>query len=129
MAKSRTDELRETKNAESAIRSLYDKFKRVDTRYGGCPDLYSKETRALKKKIKSRKDELEKDPKLVKLEKELTTESCRIAKLANDQRDRVDELLRQLQVRGLSPDLLDQIELMSEMKPAYVEECSCDDED
>lgn len=127
---SKTAEAKKVKDVESAIRSLYDKFKDPSTsRYGGCPDIKTKETVAIKKKIAKRRKELDDDKQLNQLEKDLKAEQCKVIAAAKAQHDRVDELLRKFQVRGLSPDLLDEVEAMSAEKPAYVELCGCDDED
>lgn len=127
---SKTSEAKQLKDVESAIRSLYEKFKDPSaSRYGGCPDIKTKETVAIKKKIAKRRLELENDKQLKQLEKELKVEQCKVIASAKSQHDRVDELLRKFQVRGLSPDLLDEIETMSGEKPAYVELCGCDEED
>lgn len=127
---SKTAEAKKVKDVESAIRSLYDKFKDPSTgRYGGCSDIKTKETIAIKKKIAKRQSEINNDKVLKQLEKDLKAEQCKVIAAAKSQHERVDELLRKFQVRGLSPDLLDEVEVMSGEKPAYVEMCGCDDED
>lgn len=128
MAKS--DEKKAASNVESAIRSLYEKFKNPETgRYGGCVDIKTKETVAIKKKIKEREQELANDTKVKKLQAELKKIQCDTVLAMKKQHDRVDEMLRKFQVRGISPDLLDEIDEMSKEEPAYVENCGCDVED
>ena len=126
----KADEKKHASNVESAIRSLYEKFKSGESgRYGGCVDVKTKETAALKKRIAEREEELSNDAKLKKLKAELKKLQCDTVMAMNAQHQRVDEMLRKFQVRGVSPDLLDEIDEMSKEEPAYVENCGCDVED
>ena len=127
MAKSNDQKIAD--NLEAAIRSLYYKFKDPEIRAGYCRDVTSKEIVALKKQIKKRTEQLAKDPELAKLNNQIKAERCRIANAAKVQHERVDDLLRKFQVRGVSPELAEEVERMSNEKPAIVESCFCDDND
>lgn len=122
-------EKKQASNVESAIRSLYSKFKDLSGSRFSCVQVNTKEIEAIRRKIAKRKKELDADKQLKALEKELKDESCRVILAAKAQHERVDGLLRKLQVRGVSPDLLDEVEALSNEKPAYVEVCECGSDD
>lgn len=123
------DEKKRAANVESAIRSLYDKFKDPSANRYSCSDLKTKEIKTIKKKIDKRQKELDADKQLSSLKKELKDETCKVMKAAKYQHERIDELLRKFQVRGVSPDLLDEIDDLAKQKPVFVELCGCDDGD
>lgn len=125
---SKSDDKKQANNLESAIRSLYSRFKDVSYTRHGCSTLNTKETAAIKRKIAKRRKELDADKVLCELQRELKKEQCRIVLAAKAQRDRVDALLRKFQVRGVSPDLMDEVEALSAEEPAYVEVCDCGDD-
>ena len=121
---SKTSEDKRARKVEESIRSLYDLFKDPSGR--GCYNIQTKATKALEKKIKARRDELDNDKTLMSLEKELNEEKCRIKKEALILRRQVDELMRRFNVRGVSDQLLDDIEALSKKKPVLEDDCDCD---
>jgi beta-phosphoglucomutase-like phosphatase (HAD superfamily) len=125
----KNEEAQRRKDVESAIRSLYDRFPKAEDRYGNCSNIQTKETNEIRRRIKKRKAVLDNDPEMKKLNKELKEETCKVMTASKVQRDKVDDLLRKLQVRGASPELEDEIERLSKEKPAYVQLCCCDDDD
>lgn len=122
----------ERKDVEAAIRSLYDVFPDPNIRHG-CSNFKTKEIVKLQRKIKERENELEekisKDSQLVKMKAELKEMTCNSMNRALKLHRGVDDLLRRLQVRGVSADLLEDIEKHSRETPVVTEECICDDED
>lgn len=124
----KTNEQKRADDVYAAISSLYDLFPVVKDRYNNCVDVNTKEIQQLRKKIKKRKDQLAADAELLKLESELKEEKCKIVNAMKTQRAKVDDLLRRLRVRGVTPDLLDDIEKVSKEKPVYTPLCGCDED-
>ena len=118
---SKTEEKKRLAAVESAIRSLYERFPDVDVRSSyDCENVFTKTISALRRKIKKREKELENDAQLKGLRRSYKEEVAKVVLAAQEQHRRVDDLLRTFQVRGMSPDLLDEIERMAKEEPAYV---------
>jgi len=116
MAKTKQDKADE--RVESAIRTLFQKFE-APSRYG-CSRARSKEVAALEKKIKKREEEIAKDAELKSLKSELKEVQKRSHEAAKELHERVNGLLRRFQLRGVSDELLNDIEALSNEKPVLI---------
>lgn len=116
MAKT-ADEKRRS-DVEAAIRSLYDLFPTTNTYPYGHPK--NKTIVDLKKKIAARKEELENDPIVTRLNKQLKEEQGRVAAYAREKRRKVDEILRRFRLRGESETLLREIESLAKAEPVVL---------
>lgn len=123
----------EARNLKEAICSLYELFPSVNTKYNGCSDLKTAEVGAIKKKIAKRERELIKikseDKTLRNLHNEMKKLVCDTATKANALHAQVDALLRKFQLRGVSAELIRDVEKMASVKPIVAGNCVCDDGD
>lgn len=127
MEKSKKQQTVEEKRVENAIRSLLLRFENPMTNYG-CKTVRTKEAKTLQSKIEKRKDELAKDPELKRLTEALKKVRCDVTAAAKKQHDRCCFLLRKFQTRGITPQLLDEIDKMSAEEPVWQSACDCDDD-
>lgn len=111
MSKSKQDKVSD--NVESAICSLYQAF----PRFSGCNRVRTQEVAAIEKKIKQREEELAKDAKLAKLREQLTDTKKATMKRSNDLHSQVDKLRNRFRLRGVTEELISDIEKMSELEP------------
>lgn len=120
MAKTKQDKADE--RVESAIRALWTKFEQPSRH--GCSRAKSRETAAIQKKINKRKEELDKDAKLKDLEIELKESKKKAHISAQKLHDRVDDLMRRFQLRGVTDALLSDIEKLAAEEPILIgDEC------
>ena len=83
----------------------------------GCQGVRTAKTVAIEKQIEARKKQLESDPKLVKLRGELATERKLTLDQAKKANEQIDTLLRRLNLRGVTEDLLKDIEKLAAATP------------
>lgn len=119
MAKSMEEQKRN--DVESAIRSLYDMFPDVHS----CRRSKTRKAMEIQEKISARKAELEKDAKLVALQKQLHDEQRSTMMRIKENRRRIDGLLRQFRLRGAQDSILAAVEKMSNEEPVvfFDEDC------
>lgn len=119
--KIKTVEERKRADIEAAIRSLYDLFPDITS----CGRSKTRKVMDIKEKIAARKTELEKDSKLVALEKQLHTEQQNTMTLVKTKRHEIDGLLRKFRLRGESPELLSAVENLSKESPVVLFDENC----
>ena len=101
------------KNVEQAISSLYSLF----PSYSGCHRVRTPEVVAIEKKINARKEELDKDAKMLALKAQLAAKKKEIMTASNAARRQVDDLMRRFRLRGVTEQLICDVEKLSKQKP------------
>lgn len=97
-----------------AIHSLFRLFERP--RYGSY-DPKTPEIRAIEKQIRIRKRELERDPKLASLEEKLSEAKSKVSLRAAEMRQKIESLIRRLNLHGVTPALKADIAKIANEKP------------
>lgn len=126
MTKTKKQAQNETVKVEMAIRSLWEKFKSPSS---GCRSIKNKKIVDLTKKINRRRKELDADKVLKDLNVELKEERCRVKKEADALHHKVDDLMRRFQLRGVSEQLISDIEELAKNEPVYDDSCDCGGDD
>lgn len=122
MSKTKKQELDEIAKVERAIRSLWEKFKSPSS---SCRTIKNKKIVELTKKINRRRKELDADKVLKDFNVELREERCRVKKEADALHHKVDDLMRRFQLRGISDQLITDIEELAKNDPVYDDSCDC----
>lgn len=122
MGVKKTPEQQKKEEVYAAIRSLYDMF--PDSR--SCRRLRTKETLLLEKKIKERKATLEKDTVVLGLEAKLKAVKTSVADICQQQRRKIAQIERTLNLRGPSEQLIKDIEKLSKEEPVILLDYDCE---
>jgi len=109
------------KDVESAIRSLWSRFPVVYS----CHSVKSRETLAIVEAIKSREKELEDDRKLNDLKKKLYETQKDIVTRSKARNAQISDLLRRLQLRGVTEKLISDIEKLSKEPAIELLDSNC----
>lgn len=116
MSKTKDDKIKD--QVEAAICSLYQMF----PRFTGCNRVNTTEVVVIERKIRQRESELAKDAKLAKLREELASAKKTTMKKSNDIRAKIDKLRTRFRLRGVTEELIADIEKLAELEP--IVECS-----
>lgn len=108
-------------DVEAAIRSLYEMFPDIRS----CRSTKTKAAMEIQQKIAARKEELESDPKLVSLQKQLHLEQQAAIEKIRKMRREIDSLLRRLRLRGPTPEVIAAIEKVSNLEPVVFYDDTC----
>lgn len=120
----RTNDEKRKDEVRSAINSLREVH--PSPGYGGCRDIRTREIVAIEKKIADRMKQLELDSKLVKLKDDLAAARKAVHGQLKRTSEQINDLRRRLDLRGVSEELLRDIEKLAATAPVVLLDRNCE---